>query len=212
MLSLKIVSCSREFQKERIGIEKKSTFRIIWMIIFVLVNILGFGIGGILMLFQVNLKKSIEEDQKKEEKQLAVIEELRDSGEYDIYEMFSGMCESKYQEDVDRIVEENGIEDYYTVEYEDSCAIIDMYSLQYSCDIRCGDKYLLVEKEPVYVDETSQISVFQCVAHADGYLGHPGPGVIIFGFFAFMVMGITVVFDVIWLIVLLIVKLVSKKQ
>lgn len=192
--------------------KKKSTFQIVWVILFVLVNILGFGIGGILMLFQGNLIKSIEEDQKNEEKQLAVIEELRNSGEYDIYDMFSGVCEEKYQEDVDRILEENGIEDYYTVEYEDSCAIVDMSSLQYSCDIRCGDKYLLVEKEPVYVDEISQISVFQCVAHADGYLGHPGPGVIIFGFFASVVMGITVVLDVIWLIVLLIVKLVSKKQ
>lgn len=192
--------------------KKKSTFQIVWMIIFILVNFLGFGIGGILMLFQGNLIKSIEKEQKNEEKQLAVIEELRDSGEYDIYDMFSGVCEEKYQEDVDRILKEKGIVDYYIVEYEGSCAIVDMYSLQYSCDIRSGDKYLLVEKEPVYVDETSQIPVFQCVAHADGYLGHPGPGIIIFGFFGYMVMGITVILDVIWLIVLLIVKLVSKKQ
>lgn len=182
------------------------------MKIFILVNFLGFGIGGILMLFQGDLIKSIEKEQKNEEKQLAVIEELRDSGEYDIYDMFSGVCEEKYQEDVDRILKEKGIVDYYIVEYEGSCAIVDMYSLQYSCDIRSGDKYLLVEKEPVYVDETSQIPVFQCVAHADGYLGHPGPGIIIFGFFGYMVMGITVILDVIWLIVLLIVKLVSKKQ
>lgn len=192
--------------------KKKSTFQIVWMIIFILVNFLGFGIGGILMLFQGNLIKSIEKEQKNEEKQLAVIEELRDSGEYDIYDMFSGVCEEKYQEDVDRILKEKGIVDYYIVEYEGSCAIVDMSSLQYSCDIRSGDKYLLVEKEPVYVDETSQIPVFQCVAHADGYLGHPGPGIIIFGFFGYMVMGITVILDVIWLIVLLIVKLVSKKQ
>ena len=188
--------------------KKKSIFQIVWMIIFVLVNILGFGIGGILMLFQGNLTKSIEEEQKNEEKQLAVIEELRDSGEYDIYDMFSGGCGEKYQEDVDRILEENGIEDYYTIVYEDSCAIVDMSFLQYSCDIRFGDKYLLVEKEPVYVDETSQIPVLQCVAHADGYLGNPGPEIIIFGFFGYMVMGITVILDVIWLIVLLIVKLV----
>lgn len=192
--------------------KKKSTFQIVWMKIFILVNFLGFGIGGILMLFQGDLIKSIEKEQKNEEKQLAVIEELRDSGEYDIYDMFSGVCEEKYQEDVDRILKEKGIVDYYIVEYEGSCAIVDMYSLQYSCDIRSGDKYLLVEKEPVYVDETSQIPVFQCVAHADGYLGHPGPGIIIFGFFGYMVMGITVILDVIWLIVLLIVKLVSKKQ
>lgn len=192
--------------------KKKSTFQIVWMKIFILVNFLGFGIGGILMLFQGNLIKSIEKEQKNEEKQLAVIEELRDSGEYDIYDMFSGVCEEKYQEDVDRILKEKGIVDYYIVEYEGSCAIVDMSSLQYSCDIRSGDKYLLVEKEPVYVDETSQIPVFQCVAHADGYLGHPGPGIIIFGFFGYMVMGITVILDVIWLIVLLIVKLVSKKQ
>lgn len=192
--------------------KKKSTFQIVWMIIFILVNFLGFGIGGILMLFQGNLIKSIEKEQKNEEKQLAVIEELRDSGEYDIYDMFSGVCEEKYQEDVDRILKEKGIVDYYIVEYEGSCAIVDMSSLQYSCDIRSGDKYLLVEKEPVYVDETSQIPVLQCVAHADGYLGHPGPGIIIFGFFGYMVMGITVILDVIWLIVLLIVKLVSKKQ
>lgn len=192
--------------------KKKSTFQIVWMIIFILVNFLGFGIGGILMLFQGNLIKSIEKEQKNEEKQLAVIEELRDSGEYDIYDMFSGVCEEKYQEDVDRILKEKGIVDYYIVEYEGSCAIVDMSSLQYSCDIRSGDKFLLVEKEPVYVDETSQIPVFQCVAHADGYLGHPGPGIIIFGFFGYMVMGITVILDVIWLIVLLIVKLVSKKQ
>lgn len=182
------------------------------MKIFILVNFLGFGIGGILMLFQGDLIKSIEKEQKNEEKQLAVIEELRDSGEYDIYDMFSGVCEEKYQEDVDRILKEKGIVDYYIVEYEGSCAIVDMSSLQYSCDIRSGDKYLLVEKEPVYVDETSRIPVFQCVAHADGYLGHPGPGIIIFGFFGYMVMGITVILDVIWLIVLLIVKLVSKKQ
>lgn len=192
--------------------KKKSTFQIVWMKIFILVNFLGFGIGGILMLFQGNLIKSIEKEQKNEEKQLAVIEELRDSGEYDIYDMFSGVCEEKYQEDVDRILKEKGIVDYYIVEYEGSCAIVDMSSLQYSCDIRSGDKYLLVEKEPVYVDETSQIPVLQCVAHADGYLGHPGPGIIIFGFFGYMVMGITVILDVIWLIVLLIVKLVSKKQ
>ncbi len=192
--------------------KKKSTFQIVWMKIFILVNFLGFGIGGILMLFQGDLIKSIEKEQKNEEKQLAVIEELRDSGEYDIYDMFSGVCEEKYQEDVDRILKEKGIVDYYIVEYEGSCAIVDMSSLQYSCDIRSGDKYLLVEKEPVYVDETSQIPVFQCVAHADGYLGHPGPGIIIFGFFGYMVMGITVILDVIWLIVLLIVKLVSKKQ
>lgn len=192
--------------------KKKSTFQIVWMKIFILVNFLGFGIGGILMLFQGDLIKSIEKEQKNEEKQLAVIEELRDSGEYDIYDMFSGVCEEKYQEDVDRILKEKGIVDYYIVEYEGSCAIVDMSSLQYSCDIRLGDKYLLVEKEPVYVDETSQIPVFQCVAHADGYLGHPGPGIIIFGFFGYMVMGITVILDVIWLIVLLIVKLVSKKQ
>lgn len=192
--------------------KKKSTFQIVWMKIFILVNFLGFGIGGILMLFQGDLIKSIEKEQKNEEKQLAVIEELRDSGEYDIYDMFSGVCEEKYQEDVDRILKEKGIVDYYIVEYEGSCAIVDMSSLQYSCDIRSGDKYLLVEKEPVYVDETSQIPVLQCVAHADGYLGHPGPGIIIFGFFGYMVMGITVILDVIWLIVLLIVKLVSKKQ
>lgn len=192
--------------------KKKSTFQIVWMKIFILVNFLGFGIGGILMLFQGNLIKSIEKEQKNEEKQLAVIEELRDSGEYDIYDMFSGVCEEKYQEDVDRILKEKGIVDYYIVEYEGSCAIVDMSSLQYSCDIRSGDKYLLVEKEPVYVDKTSQIPVLQCVAHADGYLGHPGPGIIIFGFFGYMVMGITVILDVIWLIVLLIVKLVSKKQ
>lgn len=192
--------------------KKKSTFQIVWMKIFILVNFLGFGIGGILMLFQGDLIKSIEKEQKNEEKQLAVIEELRDSGEYDIHDMFSGGCEEKYQEDVDRILKEKGIVDYYIVEYEGSCAIVDMSSLQYSCDIRLGDKYLLVEKEPVYVDETSQIPVFQCVAHADGYLGHPGPGIIIFGFFGYMVMGITVILDVIWLIVLLIVKLVSKKQ
>lgn len=192
--------------------KKRSTFQIVWIIIFVLVNILGFGIGGILMLFQGNLTKSIEEEQKNEEKQLAAIEELRDSGEYDIYELFSKFCEEKYQEDVDRITKEKGIEDYYTVEYGDSCAIVDMSSLQYSCDIRLGDKYLLVEREPVYVDETSQIPVFQCVAHADGYLGHPGPETIIFGFFGAVVMGITVILDVIWLMVLLIVKLVKKKQ
>lgn len=192
--------------------KKRSAFQIVGIIIFVLVNILGFGIGGLFMLCQNSLTKGIEEEEKNEEKQLAVIEELRDSGKYDIYELFSAVCEERYREDVDRIIKEKGIEDYYIIEYEDSCAVVDMSSLQYSCEIRLGDKYLLVEKEPVYVDETSQIPIFQCVAHADGYLGHPGPERILFGFFGAMGMGITVLVDVIWLIVLLIVKLVNKKR
>ena len=196
--------------------KRGKSFYIFWIVMFVLINFIGFGIAGILMLFQGDLTKSMEEDEDNEEKQFAMIEELKESNQYDIYNWYTKTCDEEYREDVDRIVQEAGIEDYYVVEYEESYAIVDMSSVQYSCEIRGGAQYLLAEKQPLYVDEASGMPVLQCVAHADGYLGHPGPGIIMFALLAALIVGIIIITDVVWLVVLIVVLIVNfvkkKKQ
>ncbi len=192
---------------------KKDTFKKVWVIILIVVNVVGLGFAGIMFLGQYNLTKSMNESRDEEQKKSETIEQMKDLGTYDCYDEFTRVCESMYQEDVDRILEEHSFEnetEYYLVEYGDSCAIVDMRDVQYTCDIRGGDTYLLVEKEPEFIDEQSELPILKCVAYADGFLGHPSPFEAIFGIAGIFIFAGVIVLDVIWCMVFMIVGIVRK--
>ena len=62
---------------------KKDTFKKVWVIILIVVNVVGLGFAGIMFLGQYNLTRSMNESRDEEQKKSETIEQMKDLGTYD---------------------------------------------------------------------------------------------------------------------------------
>lgn len=191
-------------------LKKKNSTWLVFGILFLIVNVIGLGLGGLLAVGQVSLSRSLKEERENEKQQAELIEEMKNSGKYNVYDAYSYEAEPEWQAEVTRIVEENALNEYVVVYDNSKCVIVDMSSVSYRSKVQAGENYILTEKEPIYQEEQSKIAVVRCVAQSEGFLGHPGPGEILLGFFAGTILFITIFVDFVLFFVFLIVGLKKK--
>lgn len=187
-------------------------FKKIWKTLFIIGNVLGFGLVVLLVIVQINVNKSIEKNKSEDEAKFEKIDELRNRGKYDVYYECIYPSDEELVQSIDRIVRERTLINYEIAKIDDSYVVINTEGVEIKCDILLGENFVLAEKTPEYIDEESGISVVKGVAISKGYLGHPSGLEFLPAIFAGILAAITVFIDIIWFIILLIVNAVSKNK